>query len=418
MESSLEKSPALEELSVAHRFASFGISGFRWFFLASLFLYGAINSLLVVRGYLVFELTHSFAALGSIALAILLPAFFATLYGGVIADRMSKRLLIAIGLGVMGLFALWIGAMLALGYLVFWHVLLSSAVHGGAFGLISAAWYSVASEVVPRPMIMNAVSWTMGGQNITRLMMPALFGYILSLTGIDIAYFLMSALFFLAALLMLRVKLQPPDNASDSHREKGKQLKAFIEGIRYTRSQPAIANLALANIALAALSLPFLMLLPGYVKNVLQVGPDELGLMVSFTSVGALVATFFLTTMTAVRRGALFLLSGVVIGLALMVFVNVSFWGLYVLLALIGAGLATRQSLAPSLCQTYVDPAYRGRVGSLISMQMTAGQVGTFAIGWLADISSAQSAFAVMGGLLAVVSLVFLLAAGPLRGLQ
>jgi MFS family permease len=414
-----------EALSVERRFDSFSVNSFRWFFLASLFLYGAINSLLMVRGYLVFHLTGSFAALGTIALSVLIPAFFATLYGGVIADRMSKRLLIAVGLSVMGLFALWIGSMLVLDRLAFWHVMLSSAVHGGAFGLISAAWYSVTAEVVPQRMIMNAVSWTMGGQNITRLVMPAVFGYILSLTTIANAYFLMCALFFLAALLMLRVRLQSLDDMGNQEKQKrkskprGKHFQSFVEGITYTRSQPAVAALVLANMLLSGLSLPFLMLLPGYVKDVLQAGPEGLGLMVSFTSIGALVVTFFLTTMTAVRRGIWFLLAGMLMGLSLIAFVIVKLpWGMYPLLALMGAGLALRQSLAPSLCQAYVAMGYRGRVGSLISMQMTAGQIGTFLIGWLADISSVQMAFIVMGALLAACSAGFLLSSSPLRRMK
>jgi hypothetical protein len=68
-------------------FDSLSDDGFRWFFIASLAVFGATNSLIFVRGYLVFEITGSYAALGGLGLAGVVPGIFATLYGGVIADR-------------------------------------------------------------------------------------------------------------------------------------------------------------------------------------------------------------------------------------------------------------------------------------------------------------------------------------------
>ena len=57
-----------------HRtFDSMSQPAFRWFFIASLGIFGATNSLILVRGYLVFDLTSSYAALGGLGLAAALP---------------------------------------------------------------------------------------------------------------------------------------------------------------------------------------------------------------------------------------------------------------------------------------------------------------------------------------------------------
>ncbi len=41
------------------------------------------------QGYLIFDLTHSPAYLGYVGFAAGIPTFFLTLYGGVLADRVS-----------------------------------------------------------------------------------------------------------------------------------------------------------------------------------------------------------------------------------------------------------------------------------------------------------------------------------------
>ena len=404
----------------AGRFSSFKVPGFSHFFLASLFLYGGINSLLVVRGYLVFNLTGSYTDLGTLALATLVPSFFSTLYGGVIADRLPKTLFIGGGLIVMGLFALWLALLIYWQVIALWHVMVSSVVHGFVFGLISAAWYSIVPEVVPRHLIMNAVSINMGGQNITRLIVPALCGFLLGITGTDTVHLLMGLLFIIAGLLMFKVPVQQIKDKSDAAPKENKSPhSSFIEGLQYTRANPAIAALVMANILISALSLPFLLVLPGYVKGVLGQGPEVLGIIVSITSIGALAASVFMSTMRPKHRGNLFMVASLLMGFAFFGFANAKpLWLVYIMVLFIGLGMAIRQSLVATLCQTYVDEDYRGRVSSLLSLQMTAGQLGTFIVGWCSEEISAPAAFMGMGLLLAAVSFLFLLFAGSLRKMQ
>ena len=83
-----------------------------------------------------------------------------------------------------------------------------------------------------------------------------------------------------------------------------------------------------------------------------------------------------------------------------------------------GAGLALRNSLAHTLCQTYVADAYRGRVTSLLALQMTAAQAGTFLVGLAAAWLGPRWALAGMGLVLAAVSLGALALLAPLRRLD
>jgi MFS family permease len=92
-----------------------------------LWFYGQLVSLIgtwmqnTAQGYLVFQLTHSPTYLGYVGFAAGLPSWLFTLFGGVIADRMSRRNLMMITQTVMlvlafilaGLFFFRVGAAMA-----------------------------------------------------------------------------------------------------------------------------------------------------------------------------------------------------------------------------------------------------------------------------------------------------------------
>ena len=74
--------------------------------------------------------------------------------------------------------------------------------------------------------------------------------------------------------------------------------------------------------------------------------------------------------------------------------------------------------MANVLSQTYVDEAYRGRVMSLVAMQMNAAQLGTFAVGLASQALGPRWAFAGMGLALVATSLWFTARFSPMRRLQ
>ena len=84
-------------LTSARTFESLHDRDFRWFFVATLSLNATMNMQMLARGYLVYELTGSYAALGTMALFLSVVMLGFSLYGGVLADRCSKRLVLQVG---------------------------------------------------------------------------------------------------------------------------------------------------------------------------------------------------------------------------------------------------------------------------------------------------------------------------------
>jgi MFS family permease len=411
-------------------FDSLSDKSFRWFFIASLGVFGATNSLILARGYLVFELTGSYAALGSLGLAGLVPGILATLYGGVVADRWPKFRVIQIGQSLMGCFALGIGALLYFDRLEFWHLLVSAFAQGGIFGMIAPSWQSIIPEIVGARRLMNATALNMGGMNVMRLSMPAACGFALGVTGIENVYFAITGAFCIAVLALARAhataerarddRVATPIRGEVRERPRApNSLASMLEGWRYVARHRVIWMLLVSNVVFTFFSQPFIQMLPGFVKQVLGGGPEVLGTMVSVISLGALSTTLFIASMRARNRGRTVLLGNAALGVVLVGFAfSETAWLSFPLLLAIGAGQSLRNSLSNVLSQTYVDDPYRGRVMSLVAMQMNAAQLGTFVIGLASQAVGPRWAFAGMGLALVLASAWFAAWFSPMRRLQ
>jgi sugar phosphate permease len=329
----------------------------------------------------------------------------------------------------MGGFAFGVGALLYFDRLEFWHLLVTTFAQGGIFGMLAPSWQSIIPEIVGPKRLMNAAALNMGGMNVVRLVMPAACGFALGVTETEYVYFAISAMFVAATLALSRADrladrttrhgLPEPASSDVDTPEPKRPLASLFEGWRYVARHPAVWMLLVSNVVFTFLSMPFMHLLPGFVKQVLGGGPEVLGAMMSLISLGALACTLRIASMRARNRGRTVLLGNAALGLVIVAFaLTDSVWLSFPLLLLIGAGQSLRNSLSNVLSQTYVDDAYRGRVMSLVSMQMNAAQLGTFAIGMASEALGARIAFAGMGAGLLIMSAWFTLSFADMRRLQ
>ncbi len=405
----------LRAITSARTFESFReVPPYRWFFLASLGAMGGMNMQIVARGYVAYVLTGSYAALGGIALAQALTGVFFTAIGGVAADRWPKKAIIQIGQVITALMALVIGLLLLFDQLEFWHLLASAALQGAVFAIISPAWQSVLPEVVGMDRLMNAAALNMGGMNTMRLFLPALAGWLLAAFGAAWLYFIMAGGFFFCVAFLFKVPLvasgvAPSRAPSQADRRGGVRgaIDDIVDGFRYTARHRTILVLLLVNLALTVVSMPYMIMLPGWVLDVLDGGPQLLGTLHSISAIGALVATLGIASMPNRGRGKLLLFAAAMMGVALIVFsMSTVVWLTALTMIFIGAGQVIRQSLGNVLLQTYVDDEYRGRVMSINMMEMNLVMVGAFLAGVLASEVGPQLA---IGGLAVVMLLTALL---------
>ena len=191
----------------------------------------------VAQDWLVLNLTHgSGAALGITTGLQFLPLLLFSLWGGMVADRYSKRLILMITQALMGGLALILGLLALTGKVQIWHVYALAFGLGMVTVVDNPTRQSFAAEMVGRGGMPNAIALNSAVFNLARIAGPAVAGLVISAAGVPIA-FLVNAASYAAVLISL--KLMRPDELHAVERlprAKG-QLR---EGLSYVRQRPTL----------------------------------------------------------------------------------------------------------------------------------------------------------------------------------
>jgi MFS family permease len=110
------------------------------------------------QGYLVYQLTHSAAYLGIVSFANGMPSWIFMLFGGVVADRMSRRQLLIITQSVMMLLAFILVALVVTNTILPWHIVVLSFLLGIANAFDAPTRLAFVSELVDKESLTNAIA--------------------------------------------------------------------------------------------------------------------------------------------------------------------------------------------------------------------------------------------------------------------
>ena len=404
-------------------FESIGYLAYRNFFLAMLGQMASQNMQMVVRAWLAYELTGSYAALGTIALANAIPGLVLSMFGGAIADRVARRkIVVQVGQLVNALNTAAVGVLLVTHLLTFEFLFIAALVQGVTMALMMPSRQALLPGLVPQPQIMNAVALNAAGMNSMRLLAPAVGGFILAYSGAGAVYFLMSSLYLIACVFLWRVPEIPRETVkAGSVRGEGKAaLVNMWAGIRYIVRNPVIGPLMLINVLIVLTAMPYMFLLAGFVQDVLNADADALGTLQSVSGIGSLAAALVVASMTSKRRGAWFLIGSGFQGLMLLAAftLSTSVWMMAGFMLFMGIGQAARQGLSNVLVQEYVEDEYRGRVMSVYMLQFSLSQIGAFLTGLLAEAFGPRMALGSTSAALVVLAFGALIFVPRLRNLD
>ena len=405
-------------------FESLRDPNYRWFFGSMFSYYAGMNIQMFIQGYVVFQLTGSFAYLGFIAVAQGVPMLVLSVFGGVLADQVSqKKYVVQVGQAVNALNAFIVAMWIITDLVTVEHLLVAAAVQGTASSLMMPSRQSLMPEVVGMARLTNALALGTAGMNFNRLVMPGLAGSVLAvfapdegLTGTEFVYIAIGLLFVAAVAFMFPVPRTV--RATRADRSVRGALTGLVDGFRYVRRTPSIRLLLIVNLLIVSASMPYFMLLPGFVDEVLGAGKGGLGFLISIQGVGSLTGSLFIASMPNRGRGKLMLYSSLLLGISLVAFsASSTFWLTATILVVVGLGQSGRMSLSNVLVQSYSEDEYRGRVMSIYMMEFGLTMIGTFLVGLLAATIGPQWAIGLTAAWL-VVLVLYLLARSDLASLD
>ncbi|MEI6137435.1 MAG: MFS transporter, partial [Chloroflexota bacterium] len=299
---------------------------FRMLYFGNMLQFGSQNMQLFIRGFLVFQLTGSFALLGTMALANAIPGVLLSPVGGVIADRAPKKTVIQLAQGFNAVNAVVL-ALIAWGgigiELHFWHLFLSSFLQGGVNSLMMPARQSIISDLVGPRRLMNAIGINSSGQTLMQLFAPAVGGFLVKFLDPAAVFWTMAAMYALAMTFTMRLPAHPlfsydrnaamgrPGQTGEVRRRRG-SFADIADGMVYVWRDPVIRALIGVNFLIVVVAMPYTMLLPGFVQAVLHKGGFEQGMLQMVQGVGAVIGSLIIASGSARGRGRLMAISSMV----------------------------------------------------------------------------------------------------------
>lgn len=401
-------------------FDSFSNPAYRFYYLTVSGQWASTSMQTVTQSLLIYRLTGSGVILGSLALAQAFPLFFFSFIGGVIADRVPKKYVIFCGHITIALMAFINGTALVTGYLSkenagsWWLLMLASAVQGTYLGMTWPSAQGMIRDIVKPHQMMNAVSLGNMGNNAFQLLGPAAAGFLVDGFGFHAVYYLISAIYCCSAFASTFLPYIKPNLTSARH-----PFRDLIDGLYYVKGDRRVFLILLFALFTSLFGMPFTQMLPMFTEDVLKVGASGLGILAGTAGLGALVGSLVFASLPSKKGGTIFLLTGMGLGLGLMVFSLSSWWYLsLVTIIFVGLSRTGKVTLENSLTQRYSDPAYRGRALSLLAMQISFTSFGTFAVGVVAESIGVQLALGGLSAMLLIISIVMWKISPLLRNLD
>ena len=360
------------------RFAALRHREFRLYWSGYVISVSGQQMLWMLEPWLIYEMTGSKVLLGVNALAQAIPATALVLLGGVIADKFDQRKLLIL-VQVANMVLLGLLAALALSELLeIWHIIAVAFVHSAVGSFENPARQSMFPHLVDRAAMPNAVALNSSIHPGTRILAPVVGGSILALvfnsTGsaeIAAGTVLLVTVAGIAVYTatLLRIKMPRVERLKG-----GSVASNMTAGARFIWENRVFAFLIGLSYYNMAFGQAMTILMPVIAKDLLEVGPDSLGLMFAAQGVGSLVGVIIASrySMPEYQRRLLIfnplLMGAAMVALGLMPVYAAS---LFILFAF-GTGASAANVAIQQNLQMLVPNDFRGRVMGIWSIVHTS----------------------------------------------
>ncbi len=376
---------------------------FRRVFWNAFFASASFWTMLLARGWLVFELTGQGAWVGAVTFAGMVQLALAGPIGGALADRIDRRLMAisadSVGIAMAG----GLAAITFAGVIEPWHVLVFASVDGVARAFGTPAEQAIVPNVVREEHLLNAVALSGITRHGSRIAGPLLGGALLATLGAG-SVFVLSGVFLVLALqqlVRLEYRSSPLPSTAGRVFAVGPVFRDVREGVLYVISEPRLlVVLVLVGFHCGA-TMAFDSMMPTLAT---AVGGDDVtfsGIIVGIGA-GSIVGTLIVSMIRDdAALGRMFFLVGIGSGLAIFVLGLATTPQLAVTGGVLaGATQASFMAVTVVFVQRVTPDALRGRVMSLYIM-LAAGQMAfvNYGFGWLSDYTGVRPLLVVAGTL-------------------
>jgi MFS family permease len=369
---------------------------FRRLWLSGLISYFGSMFTYVALPFQVKELTGSYLAVGLIGLVEIIPLVVFGLYGGVLADHMDRKRMI----WVTEFAALFLSTILLINSLLPSPKLAVIYIVAALFSAVDGLQRPSADAILPRLVehkdlpaasALMSLRWQIG-----MVTGPALAGVLISIAGVSAGFILDILTYFLALIILMRVKNVPPMKSSEKP-----SFSSLVAGVKYATSRKDLMGTYLVDLAAMFFAMPTA-LFPFWAD---QIGaPWALGLFYAAGTIGSILVT--LTSgwvKTYTKHGRAIFLAALGWGVAItLAGVSNNLFLILLFLILAGASDMVSALFRSTLWNQSIPDEFRGRLAGVELISYSVGPLGgQTRAGFTAEITSLRTSV-VSGGLLCI----------------
>lgn len=384
------------------------IADYRRFWLARFLSVFATLSMVVLIGYQTYDVARADYGMGPRDAALILgllgaaqfvPLFLLTPLAGIAADRFDRRHVVLLANVVDCSLALGLALATRADALSLPLLFALAAGHGAARVFNGPAFSAIAPNIVPPALLPRAIALSSIAWQVGSVVGPAVGGFLFARDQ-ALPYFVSAALLLVGGLLISSVRpVRAVHEGPPRH-----PLKQIADGFVFVRHERFLLGCITLDLFAVLLGGATAML-PVFARDILEVGPEGLGLMRGAPAAGAaLVAAWFSWRPLERDVGVKMLWAVVAFGAATIAFaLSRNFMLSLLLLAALGAADMISVFIRSSLVQLNTPDAMRGRVSAISGLAISASnELGELQSGLAAGLLGAVGAVA-FGGAGAIV---------------
>ena len=352
----------------------------------------------IARGWLIHDLTGSAFMVTTVNAMGMIPVLGFSIFGGVIADRMDRRLVIIASDAFNLLVLLFLTILIITDIVQVWHVFALSLFHGVGFSLGMPARTATVSNLLDQDDAASGVALFSTIFSAGQLVGPALAGYLINVYGMGAAFITACSTIAPALILLSILRVSVPESNLGATPQVS-ALRSVGQGLSYVRGRSVLVGLMLMGLAITVFAMPYQAILPVFAGDVLDVGPSGLGWLGAMGGAGAIAGSITVASFSAPRQmKALMIASGLGLGVFIALFALSTAYLLSLAFVLVAGYLFQIFITGNYTLIQIIPPDYiRGRVLSLRMVVVGMGPVGMALLGAGAEELGPAAATAAMG---------------------
>ena len=376
------------------------VPAFAWYWAGQLISGIGTWSQAIAQSWLVLDITHSAAALGTITMLQFLPMLLFSLFGGVVADRLPRRQLLVATQIALTAQAVTLGVLVAMNIVTVWEIGLLAFALGTTNAINNPTQQAFVPELVGTELVANAIALNSVQFNSARMIGGAVGGIAVAAWGISGALFFNATTFLPIVLVLVIIR---PKFSFHGASTRSSALSEVGQGLSYAWKTVPIRRVVVLFGVVGLLGFNWQVAVPLVARFVLHRTVTGFGGLMGALGAGSLVAAFVIARNRHASESRL-AVGGVALGVVLVA-VGLSRWYSVSMGLMVAGGFAgiVTSVTANTRLQLLTSDELRGRVMGIYTLLMGGTTpIGAFLFGEIAGYFGTGTALVTFGAVTSV----------------